>query len=91
MTLLPLPMNLMPEIVLSWRDLQVLLHGLECAVHLAEETAHRKGVLACFELEHRRMIDDAGALHQRLSPYLGASGSATRCETSDSFSDSPSA
>lgn len=76
-------MNPMPEIVLSWRDLQVLLHGLECAVHLAEETVHRKGILTSFELEHRRMIDDAGTLHQRLSPYLGATGSVSTCETSD--------
>lgn len=84
-------MNLMPEIVLSWRDLQVLLHGLECAVHLAEETVRRRGILTSFELEHRRMIDDAGTLHQRLSPYLGATGSVSTCETSDLFSDSPSA
>lgn len=82
-------MTLMPDIVLSWRDLQVLLHGLECAVIHAEETISRKGVLTSFELEHRRMIDDAGELHQRLSPYLhhiGATGSGTQCETSDSFS-----
>lgn len=80
-------MTPMPDIVLSWRDLQVLLHGLECAVHLAEETISRKGVLTSFELEHRRMIDDAGELHQRLCPYLlGATGSGTQCETSDSFS-----